>query len=440
VDITNVLTMTGPTVVAGTGNALRLAPGSVLGDLTLSQTNRLDLTGNITVHDVVVTNGAALALSGVVTGASLTLGSGGVLSQTGAVIVGSALITSGGTLTGPRMAPLDLTVGGALVIANGGAVNANGLGYGANQGPGAGWAVSGSRGAPGGSYGGVGSGAWPTNVYGVFTNPVELGSGGGDNGYGDSAAGGAGGGAIRIRAQQLQNDGAIGADGMGGDWNMAQAGGGSGGSIAITVGQLSGSGSIHANGGWQVGGGGGGRVAMFYGDRSGFGGTVSALGGSSAGAGTVYWKKDSDSYGELVVDNGGTSSGGWSTPLSASAILRLNSFTVAGGARVSTAAGLRVATGDSAYFGGLISSNYLQVGSLWVSGQWVCGDTMELEAATVGGSPRIDFFTKPNQPYVIEVSTNLSLWTPILTNASTNGVFEWIETNTVQQRFFRSRQ
>jgi hypothetical protein len=65
---------------------------------------------------------------------------------------------------------------------------------------------------------------------------------------------------------------------------------------------------------------------------------------------------------------------------------------------------------------------------------------MELEAGMPGGSPSISFFTKPNQPCVIEASTNLSLWTPILTNASTDGVFEWIETNTIQQRFFRSRQ
>jgi len=238
---------------------------------------------------------------------------------------------------------------------------------------------------------------------------------------------------------------------------------GSGGGIRLDVGTLTGAGLITADGGdsrytnYQVGyqgapAGGGGRVAIYYGDKSGFVGQVSTKGGTgrdwndvvsalqTGGAGTIYLKQSNALSGELIVDNAGHDTLGWSTPLLASGILRFGSFSVAGDARVSTTADVRVLTGDPAWFAGLISSNYLQVGSLWVNGQWVYGDTMELEAAMVGGSPRIDFFTKPNQPYVIEVSTNLSLWTPILTNASTNGIFEWVETNTVQQRFFRSRQ
>ncbi|MBE0542630.1 MAG: hypothetical protein IH623_14820 [Verrucomicrobia bacterium] len=65
---------------------------------------------------------------------------------------------------------------------------------------------------------------------------------------------------------------------------------------------------------------------------------------------------------------------------------------------------------------------------------------MSLEAEITGGNPLVRFFTKPDAPYMTEVSTNLSFWTPILTNTTTNGIFELVETNALLQRFFRSRQ
>ena len=121
---------------------------------------------------------------------------------------------------------------------------------------------------------------------------------------------------------------------------------------------------------------------MIYTDKSGFGGKVQAAGGTNAvnlrlaqgGAGTVFWKKASDPYGELVIDNGGNDSADWSTPLQDLGILRLKSLVVSGNARFSTPSGLRAVNGNPAAFAGLISSNYLQVGGLLVSNTWVYGD------------------------------------------------------------------
>ncbi len=92
------------------------------------------------------------------------------------------------------------------------------------------------------------------------------------------------------------------------------SGGGSGGSVWLTVGTLAGAGTISANGGmgngfglWGGGGGGGGRIAIQYGVNLFFG-TTSARGGSGSawgGAGTIYTKANSQSWGQVLVDNGG---------------------------------------------------------------------------------------------------------------------------------------
>ncbi|MCK4944697.1 MAG: hypothetical protein KAS59_00330, partial [Alphaproteobacteria bacterium] len=99
-------------------------------------------------------------------------------------------------------------------------------------------------------------------------------------------------------------------------------GGGSGGSIWITAGTLTGSGSITANGGaggnygYAGGGGAGGRIAVHYTtDNSSV--TCQLYGGSPSGryggAGTIYKKPSSQSYGNLIVDN--NSHSGDRTPL-----------------------------------------------------------------------------------------------------------------------------
>ncbi len=88
------------------------------------------------------------------------------------------------------------------------------------------------------------------------------------------------------------------------------AGGGSGGSLYLTVGTLAGSGSIDASGGagnGLGGGGGGGRIAVTY-TVNAFSGLMSAYGGGGyawGGAGTIYTKANSQSWGQVLVDNGG---------------------------------------------------------------------------------------------------------------------------------------
>ena len=117
-------------------------------------------------------------------------------------------------------------------------------------------------------------------------------------------------------------DGRISANG--GNGSGSGGGGGSGGSIWLTVGTLSGAGAITANGGNGVdaigGGGGGGRISVGYTANS-FSGLISAYGGGGAnlgGAGTVYLKANSQSYGQLTLDNGGNT--GTNTTFSASLV------------------------------------------------------------------------------------------------------------------------
>jgi hypothetical protein len=377
----------------------------------------------------------------------------------GAVTATSVILQSNSVLTAPALVELDLMVSNTMMLDASSRVDATGKGYAAgtpfaNQfgsGPGGG-AITG-----GGGYGGLGGLASGTNgmSYGSFSNPTDFGSGGGEGYASDQGGniygirGGNGGGVIRMRAQVIRVDGLVAADGVTGD-DGSDAGAGGSVNLGCTI--FSGAGTIRANGDGINGigvGGGGGRVAITFDDMGPFAGQITAFGGrtqtntcciaQNGGAGTVYLKKNSDTYGMLIVDNGGTQTTGWSTPLISSNILRLNSLTVSGGAQFSFPGEVRVASGNPTVFQGLISSNYLQVGGLWINGQWVYGDLMELEIDNIDSKPQITFFTKPSNSYVIEISTNLSTWTPILTNSSTNGIFQMNESNVAPRKFFRSR-
>ena len=144
-------------------------------------------------------------------------------------------------------------------------------------------AVNGSGTA--GSYGGLGGAfSGSTNpLYGVATNPNDVGSGGG--GFNGSPAGN-GGGLARIAAQTFVLNGAVRA---GGGLAEGFSAGGSGGGIRIDVGTLSGTGVIGANGSPGTpsggGGGGGGRVAVYYGSATGFNlSNITVNGGIGSGA------------------------------------------------------------------------------------------------------------------------------------------------------------
>jgi len=211
-------------------------------------------------------------------------------------------ITNGATLTFDGKVTLNAQ---NLTIDPASSISADGKGHGPCNGPGAGdtkvrsvqgfmwWDtfINGGGGGYGGKGGDGGDGAIGGPAYGSFTEPEDLGSGGGTIYYSNVAwNGGAGGGAIRITAGTLTVAGSISANGNNGtdwsgggiNWTYIWGGGGSGGSIYLTTSALTGSGPITANGGDGAGGGGaGGRIAIYY-NASTFNGNISANGGTGS--------------------------------------------------------------------------------------------------------------------------------------------------------------
>jgi hypothetical protein len=251
----------------------------------------------------------------------LTIRGGVVVSEPFSQTIGSLLVASNGWLSVNTQA---LTVTSNATVEAGGGIIADGTGYAAGQGPGAGksgYSTASGRVGGGGGYGGYGAasgGATPGlggGTYGSVTAPMSAGSGGGN--YAVGSPGGPGGGAIRMNVSSvLRVNGRISANGGAG---IAQGmGGGSGGSVWLTAGELVGVGTISANGGAGNelgGGGGGGCVSLQYGMNT-FAGVMSAYGGGGyawGGAGTIYTKANSQSMGQVVVDNGGRS--GTNTPV-----------------------------------------------------------------------------------------------------------------------------
>ncbi|MCK4500196.1 hypothetical protein KAU11_06835, partial [Candidatus Babeliales bacterium] len=210
-----------------------------------------------------------------------------------------------------------------ITIESGGLINATAKGYlGAyrtgssqHQGYGSGRGYGHDNGGGGAGYGGNGgSGAGAAGTaYGSVTQPTDLGSGGGGGRYESGGYGGNGGGAIFINVSDtLTVDGSIIADGEKAPSSGRAGGGGSGGSIWIDTNILAGSGTIAADGGagWHgyddSGGGAGGRIAI-YSTITGTSAITKSAGGAwgaqYGGAGTIYTKAASQTYGELLIDN-----------------------------------------------------------------------------------------------------------------------------------------
>ena len=179
----------------------------------------------------------------------------------------------------------------------GSSINADGQGYVALAGPGAGTGT-----VNGGSYGGAGVAQAANTTYGSASAPVDLGSGGGV--YKSTA--GAGGGAIRLSVTgTLTNNGVISANGAP---VTGAGGGGAGGSVYVTTATLAGSGVFTANGGANTNqsgtGGGGGRVAIYYAGPTSFTGlsTSVAAGGTPSGSvGTVAFFDTSAANNSLAI-------------------------------------------------------------------------------------------------------------------------------------------
>ena len=239
----------------------------------------------------------------------------GVISST--LTFANLLVSSNGWLAASSQGTASFSISSNATIQAGGGIIADASGYAAGQGTGAGHyyyynSTYLCSGAGHGGYGANSTGNYALggNTYDFTTHPTISGSGGGSYSSYSYSVGGAGGGAIQLNVSGiLQVDGRISANG--GNGSGSGGGGGSGGSIWLTVGTLSGTGSVTANGGSGAdaigGGGGGGCIAITYNNNS-FAGPVSAYGGGGAGwggAGTVYLKANSQSYGQLIMDNGG---------------------------------------------------------------------------------------------------------------------------------------
>ncbi|KAL4230251.1 hypothetical protein ACF0H5_010637 [Mactra antiquata] len=165
-----------------------------------------------------------------------------------------------------------------------GEMNMDGVGYGPEKGPGAGFTLSGSTGV-GAGHGGYGGGPGPQ--YGGIPNnsiyePLEAGSGGGNGG----GTGGSGGGYLEWNVGDLiEVNGFLtvaGTDGVG-----SNAGGGSGGSILMHSTNITGHGIMAVNGGNAAGtggGGSGGRISINCRFRYSYGGQYHNYGGDGTGA------------------------------------------------------------------------------------------------------------------------------------------------------------
>lgn len=62
-------------------------------------------------------------------------------------------------------------------------------------------------------------------------------------------------------------------------------------------------------------------------------------------------------------------------------------------------------------------------------------------SASTNGQFRLQFQAQPGMNYIVEMSTNLQTWKPLVTNLPVNGLFDYIDLNaTNAQRFYRVRQ
>ncbi|GEM_PF-1011656 len=274
----------------------------------------------------VIISGANIASTSLISTDNLQVVSGTLIAEN--VNVANQFSMAGGVVKHPVTDSANiysLRINAGSVLLSGGSIDVTGLGYPSRSSYSAG-GTSGALASAGqytggshGGQGGIGGNGIPGPTYGDYKNPSLPGAGSDVH---------SGGGVIRITATDLCtfNSGAkIVANGM--------QRSGAGGSIYLQCAGFAGSAgpdTILANGGSgssSNGGGGGGRIAMIStGDASAWSGSftyplgtghlnnfklaVKALGGDAStnpgvgGAGTIYLKNSSSSYGDLIVDNG----------------------------------------------------------------------------------------------------------------------------------------
>jgi hypothetical protein len=217
---------------------------------------------------------------------------------------------------------LFLEVGGNVTIVSGGKIDVNEKGYqGTGRNKSSGYGMGAGDPGAGGGYGGIGGWTSATSedggaAYGSVTEPTDLGSSGGSS---NNAYSRRGGGAVKIAVSGAMNlEGNILARG-GAGYGGGYGGGSAGGSVWITTENLTGSGLIAVDGGSsnsasRAGSGSGGRIALYYTEKSGYTGSMTAYGGTvgdtqaqRGSAGTIYLKGNTQTHGDLIIDNNGVS-------------------------------------------------------------------------------------------------------------------------------------
>jgi len=257
------------------------------------------------------------------TGADVTISgacdwSVGTHAYTGTLTIDNSVVVTAGDGGTPGL----VVITAEDIVING-TIDADGLGSACSTGTGQGDDLN--NGYPGGGGyggdGGDGDGVSGGITYGSTTEPVDLGSGGGDDTRSGACEAGEGGGAIKIIATgtvTINSTGVISSDGKTPAATGYGQGGGSGGSVWLDAGTLTGDGSITANGsnGYSNaygGGGGGGRIAVYYDNGTAASLGITAYGGDGnnaafgddygdGGAGTIY-VHDGSGSGDLTVAN-----------------------------------------------------------------------------------------------------------------------------------------
>jgi hypothetical protein len=224
---------------------------------------------------------------------NLIIINGAIVLPRASLTLGNLFVESNATIQ--QLADnFSITVSGNALVGPTAAISADGGGWIADSGPGAGTTASNYT-SSGGGYGGAGGlsagGAAGGETNGFLSMPTNWGSGGGVW-FGPKAFS-QGGGAITLNVGgTLTVNGDISANGN--DGVYPGSGGGAGGSIWLTAGTLAGNGLIAADGGASQGltggGGGGGRIAL-YSPNDEFDGLIAVNGGSGfspGGLGTIY--------------------------------------------------------------------------------------------------------------------------------------------------------
>ncbi len=303
------------------------------GDTFTIRIQARDFASNLGNAEIALTVPAGTILTGERTldsrhdGETFVLGPGTFTIDTGLDELSpeNLILAQGAILATTTMHSLAIDATGEVHVACGAVLEASGYGYSGGSSTSSGGApagVPGSETDAGGSHAGIGVAGNQAGPAGeAYGSVYEAGHAGGGGGYGEGGSsldGRAGGGVVRIDTGDLVLEGKIRARGIDSHCGWDPAGGG-GSVILRVVGSLSGSGVVDVSGGASDcsgdGAGGAGRVVVEAGTLNGFDpeAQVVARGGARqrnvpinyAGAGTVYVKTSSSTYGDLIVDQGG---------------------------------------------------------------------------------------------------------------------------------------